>query len=99
MENAILEKLNKNLNPGSESSFLKIMASQLGQELSALKIEALGNYMMPFNTVLALNGEDYVGPEESHTATGRYLNNRASTIFGGSTEVQKNIIAKSVLGL
>ena len=40
-----------------------------------------------------------IGSEGAQTAMGRYLNNRAATIFGGSNEVQKNIIAKSVLGL
>ena len=40
-----------------------------------------------------------VGSELAQTAMGRYLNNRAATIFGGSDEVQKNIIAKTVLGL
>ena len=40
-----------------------------------------------------------VGSEYAQTAMGKYLNNRASTIFGGSDEVQKNIIAKTVLGL
>ena len=40
-----------------------------------------------------------MGSEYAQTAMGKYLNNRASTIFGGSDEVQKNIIAKTVLGL
>ena len=40
-----------------------------------------------------------IGGEGAQMAMGRFLNNRAATIFGGSNEVQKNIIAKSVLGL
>ena len=41
----------------------------------------------------------YVGPEHSLTAMPRYFNNRAATIYGGSNEIQRNLIAKIVLGL
>ena len=48
-----------------------------------------------------MNGHDdpWVGPEHAETVTPRYLNSRAASIFGGAKEVQKNIVAKVVLGL
>ena len=48
-----------------------------------------------------MNGYDdqWVGPEFAETVTPRYLNSRAASIFGGSREVQKKIVAKVVLGL
>ena len=99
MEQEILAKLVGGQNPGSTSSLLKLKGSDLGQSLSELKMKAISYYGLPFNTVLAIRDEEYVGPPEANTAAGRYMNNRASTIFGGSSEVQKNIIAKAVLGL
>ncbi|MGB1686738.1 MAG: hypothetical protein ACPHE0_09750, partial [Pseudomonadales bacterium] len=56
-------------------------------------------YGLPHNNVLWIEGEDGVGEERFQTATATYLNNRASSVFGGAREVQKNIIAKTVLGL
>ena len=99
MEQSVLARLVQGGNPGAVSSLLKLQASTLGQRISELKMQAVAYYGIPFNTLLAINGEDYVGPETCHTVAGKYLNNRASTIFGGSSEVQKNIIAKVVLGL
>lgn len=99
MEQSVLTRLVQGENPGPASSLLKLKSSHLGQKISELKLEAVSNYSLPFNTVLAINGEEYIGPAACHTAAGKYLNNRASTIFGGSSEVQKNIIAKVVLGL
>jgi acyl-CoA dehydrogenase len=62
-------------------------------------MSVMAYYAVPNNNQLMRRGEQGVGPEDGWTATAIYLNNRASTIFGGSNEVQKNIIAKTVLGL
>lgn len=79
--------------PGPESSLLKIKGTETQQELSELKVKMAGNFAFPWLT------EEYVVPEDFAHATQTYNFLRASTIYGGSTEVQKNVVAKMLLGL
>jgi len=79
---------------GAESSLLKIKGTEIQQSLQKLRMDLSGTFM----GVLALN-EDTSGHPFANTARINYMYGRASTIYGGSNEVQKNIIAKSVLGL
>ncbi|MFT7220130.1 MAG: acyl-CoA dehydrogenase [Candidatus Azotimanducaceae bacterium] len=99
METELQTKVGAGKNPGSASSLMKNMASSLGQQIAELKLETTGYYGLPHNNVLWLDNKEGVGPERQQTAVATYLNTRASSIFGGSKEVQKNIIAKTVLGL
>ena len=99
METDMQSKIARGEKPGAGSSLMKIMASTLGQEISTIKMEAIGNYSLPHNNILLLNEEVTIGEPEHQTVSAGYLNDRASTVFGGAREVQKNIIAKSVLGL
>ena len=99
METDMQSKIARGEKPGAGSSLMKIMSSTLGQEISTIKMEAIGNYSLPHNNILLLNQEVTIGEPEHQTITAGYLNDRASTVFGGAREVQKNIIAKSVLGL
>lgn len=87
--------------PGAESSFLKIMGTELRQEISDLFRRAAGPYAAPFieeQLDADFNGE-YVGPDFATTVSPQYFNLRKLSIFGGSNEIQKNIIAKAILGL
>ena len=62
----------------------------------------LRNYGEPFGIMEARklgSNLDVIGPDYGITAFPAYLNNRASTIYGGSNEIQRNIMAKFVLGL
>ena len=83
--------------PGAESSMLKIKGTVIRQELNALMRRAMGPH------ALAFVEEGKAGPAGAQTealhATPQYFNNRKLSIFGGSNEVQKNIIAKMILGL
>ena len=83
--------------PGAESSMLKIKGTVIRQELNALMRRAMGPH------ALTLIEEGEAGPAgaqpEALHATPQYFNNRKLSIFGGSNEVQKNIIAKMILGL
>ncbi|MBV1872102.1 MAG: pimeloyl-CoA dehydrogenase large subunit, partial [Gammaproteobacteria bacterium] len=79
--------------PGPESSLLKIKGTDTQQELSELKVKMAGYYAFPWHS------EGFVGPEDFAFATQTYNFLRASTIYGGSTEVQKNVVAKMLLGL
>jgi len=88
-------------NLGPESSMLKIRGTQVRQEMASLIRRAMGPYAQPF-IVEALEGvEDVegVGPPEAAAATAQYLNNCKLSIYGGSNEIQRNIISKMILGL
>jgi len=83
------------------SSIKKMLASQKGQDISELAMEALGLYSTADQRAALGIGanEPPIGPEYATTPTAKYLNNRASTIYGGSNEVQHNILARVALGL
>jgi alkylation response protein AidB-like acyl-CoA dehydrogenase len=98
----ILAELAKGLAPGPQTSLVKLLSANIGQEIDTLRLELLGPDALQLPLERPLYGNEApepVGSEFAQTAMGRYLNNRAATIFGGSDEVQKNIIAKTVLGL
>ncbi|MDM0117473.1 acyl-CoA dehydrogenase family protein [Variovorax sp. J22R133] len=87
--------------PGAESSMLKIRGTEIRQEISSLARRAMGPYAQPFIEA-ALHegwGEAPVGPAEAAPLAAQYFNNRKLSIFGGSNEIQKNIISKMILGL
>jgi alkylation response protein AidB-like acyl-CoA dehydrogenase len=87
--------------PGAESSMLKIRGTEIRQELTALTRRAMGPYALPFIEETLQDGDDQpgVGPQEAASAAAQYFNNRKLSIFGGSNEIQKNIISKMILGL
>ncbi|SAL40546.1 acyl-CoA dehydrogenase family protein [Caballeronia telluris] len=87
--------------PGAESSMLKIRGTEIRQEISSLMRRAMGPYARPFIDEALDAGYDQppVGPEEAASAAAMYFNNRKLSIFGGSNEIQKNIISKMILGL
>jgi len=88
--------------PGPESSFLKIAGTELIQRIDSLYLEASGYYALPYvreQYDTEFPAEDYVGEGNETMNALTYFNNRKHTIFAGSNEIQKNIIAKHVLGL
>jgi alkylation response protein AidB-like acyl-CoA dehydrogenase len=87
--------------PGAESSMLKIRGTEIRQELNALTRRAMGPYALPFIDEALDEGYkgEAVGPAEASFAALQYFNNRKLSIFGGSNEIQKNIISKMILGL
>lgn len=86
---------------GAMASFLKLKGSELVQRVDELALEALGPYAAPEQTRFnARNAnEPPVGPVEGRVVTARYLYDRAITIYGGTSEVQRNILARAVLGM
>ena len=84
--------------PGPESSILKIKGTEIQQRLTELALEAAGHYGAPYLRGLPHN-IGAIGPDEAHGVAGAYFNTRKTSIYGGSNEIQRNIIAKAVLGL
>ena len=87
--------------PGSESSILKIKGTEIRQAITYLLSKAVGAYANPF--LKEELGYDYEGEllhsEFSNSSTCQYLDMRKASVYGGSTEIQKNIIAKMILEL
>ncbi|MCS5604731.1 MAG: acyl-CoA dehydrogenase family protein, partial [Alphaproteobacteria bacterium] len=85
--------------PGPEASTLKIGGTQVEQTLNELMIEVIGNYAAPFPTDAQdiKRNEPSIGPEHGVGLMQEHLLRRAATIYGGSNEIQRNIIAKTVL--
>jgi alkylation response protein AidB-like acyl-CoA dehydrogenase len=89
-------------HPGAESSIIKIKGTELQQRLTEMYVEAAGQYILPYegpegfnsNNTPTSNVSDF-----SSQAVSRYLNFRKTSIYGGSNEIQKNIIAKAILGV
>ncbi|MCC5887621.1 MAG: acyl-CoA dehydrogenase family protein [Gammaproteobacteria bacterium] len=96
-----LSKMADGGSPGPESSLAKNTGVELEQTLNTLKLEAIAWYGVPHHNLMRLkdNNAPTVGPARYEPVNGRYINSRAASVFGGSREVQKNIIAKTVLGL
>jgi alkylation response protein AidB-like acyl-CoA dehydrogenase len=91
----ILAQVQKGGAPGAESSLIKVRGTEIQQQLTELLLEAGGYYSMPF---VSEHGEA-IGPGFTARAAANYFNYRKVTIYGGSSEVQKNIMTKAVLGL
>lgn len=100
-ERRVLSALVTGGKPGPASSILKVQGSEQLQRLDELGVEALASYVAPHQPKAreAGSNETPVGPEHGLTTMARYLNNRAASIYGGSNEIQRDIIAKLVLGL
>lgn len=86
---------------GPISSLLKIQSTETMQQLDELAIEAAGIYGLAqrHETPAARSNVESICPPEDALAMTRYLNNRAGSIYGGSNEIQRNIIAQILLGL
>ena len=88
--------------PGPESSILKIRGTEVAQAIDALYVEAAGYYSLPFipsQYAVDFPLDERVGAGSETRTSLRYFNNRKASIYGGSNEIQKNIVAKHVLGL
>lgn len=97
----VLSKLSAGDSPGVESSLLKIKGTEVQQSITALLMEAVGYFGFPYIKETMLEGwqDEPIGPEEASVLAPHYFDWRKSSIYGGSNEIQKNIMAKAVLGL
>ncbi len=97
----IMAALSQGQAPGPESSILKNLSADMGQRISELAVEALAGYGTVHQPEARAVGSNVpvIGPIEGVVTMPNYFNFRASSIAGGTNEVQKNIVAKLVLGL
>ena len=87
-------------SPGLMASVVKMRGTEVGQKITELAVEAVAWYGVPFTELRNYDSNVVpVGGAYVDDVTPRYVNNRKTTIFGGSSEVQRNIMAKAMLGL
>jgi acyl-CoA dehydrogenase len=100
-ERRVLSAVAGGKNPGPASSMLKINGTEAMQRIDEISVAALGSYARVEQPAAREPGSNVapVGPAEGLVAMPRYLNNRAASIYGGSNEIQRDIIARLVLGL
>jgi acyl-CoA dehydrogenase len=97
----VLSALQTGQNPGAVSSLLMLRVSEIRQAVTKLGVDVIGHdglAVEPARPFYRLNHEPPM-PEEMLPIVPEYLNGRAYTIFGGSSEIQREIVAKMVLGL
>jgi pimeloyl-CoA dehydrogenase large subunit len=95
------ERQRKSNRPDPASSILKIKGSEIQQTISELLLEVVGPYALPYTPEHEDDrwNEPPIGPEWAGAAAPTYFNWRKISIYGGSNEIQKNVIAKAILGL
>ena len=96
----LLSALENGGHPGAESSILKIKGTEMQQNLSELFVEAAGEYALMYPGPHGYESNDKpAGPEYAAEGLSGFLNLRKTSIYGGSNEIQKNILSKFVLGV
>jgi len=84
--------------PNPASSILKLKGSELQQATTELLMDVVGPYILPYDDHESGSNEPPVGPEYAAEAAPTYFNWRKISIYGGSNEIQRNIVAKAILG-
>jgi alkylation response protein AidB-like acyl-CoA dehydrogenase len=106
----LLSRLSAGDPPGAESSLQKTVGTELSQRLTEIALAAAGLFAQvyqphkvspggPVPGYRPPNDGSGVGPDYSWTVAAKYLNDRAGSIYAGSNEIQRNIMAKAILGL
>lgn len=97
----LLSAMQSGQNPGAVSSLLKLRVSEIRQAVTRLGVEVIGLDALavePMRPLYAINQAPAI-PEAALPIVPEHLNGRAYTIFGGTSEIQRDIIAKLMLGL
>ncbi|MBF5000170.1 acyl-CoA dehydrogenase family protein [Nocardia sp. BSTN01] len=110
LEYRTMSAISRGKDPGPAASTIKILGTELSQRLTELALEAAGPRGRAYQPHAAMPGgpvADFVAPADGYlsgepwqaVAPLRYFNDRAGSIYAGSNEIQRNIIAKATLGL
>jgi len=110
MELRLLSRLSAGDAPGAESSIQKTVGTELSQRLTEIALAAAGLFGGVYQPHMVSpggpspgyappNDGSGVGPDYAWTVAAKYLNDRAGSIYAGSNEIQRNIMAKAILGL
>jgi len=97
----VLSQEGKRRGPGPEASMLKVAGTEVQQRLTELMVEAVGPMGLPFDPAY-LEGDSahsVAGDDDAAPLVPYYFNYRKTSIYGGSNEIQKNIITQMILGL
>ena len=102
----VMARVSTGGSPGTSASMMKILGSELAQQLTELALQVAGPYALayqpqagcPGGPVHFAHGADRLGSVADALAPLRYFNQRAGTIYAGSNEIQRNILAKAALG-
>ncbi len=89
-----LDQMRGGRAPGAEVSLLKIRGTEIQQALTELMVEAVGPFAQPFRSL-----ESTQFDQVTANIAPRYCNYRKTSIYAGSNEIQRNIMAKASLGL
>jgi len=101
----VLSAERKSAAVGPEASILKVRGTEIHQSISELLMRAVGPYALPFRREAMEAGYQFdasresPGPRYASTLAASYCNQRKLSIFGGTNEIQKNIISKMIVGL
>lgn len=100
-EQRVMASLSEGKPPGAASSFVNILSAETVQRADELGVEACGYFAAPWQPEALELGANRppVGPETAVPLLSTCLSNRMKTIAGGSSEIQRNIVAKAILGL
>jgi len=92
------ERTRERSKPNPASSILKLKGSEIQQATTELLMDVVGPYILPYDDHEPGSNEPPVGPDYAAEAAPTYFNWRKISIYGGSNEIQRNIVAKAILG-
>jgi alkylation response protein AidB-like acyl-CoA dehydrogenase len=95
----VVAQMARGVEPGAAASLFKIRGTEIFQQITELTHRAIGNYGLAIREHPGSANRFMPGLDYGHTASEHYLNSRKLSIYGGSNEIQHNIIAKAVLRL